>query len=128
MKASEFLNYMNWAVVGDVLNPEKYAHKILKALEDNGYKVSGVNPKVTDGQAYNSLEEVPYDIEILDLCINPRAGIEIVKKAKEAGIKNILIQPGAESQEILNYCKDNDINAIQGCALVELRNKSNKDK
>ena len=128
MKASEFLNYMNWVVVGDVLNPEKYAHKILKALEHNGYKVSGVNPKVTDGQAYNSLEEVPYDIEILDLCINPRTGLEIVKKAKEAGIKNILIQPGAESDEILSYCRDNEINAVQGCALVELRNRSEKEK
>ena len=128
MKASEFLNYMNWVVVGDVLNSEKYAHKILKALEDHGYKVSGVNPKVTNGKAHNSLEEVPYDIEILDLCINPKAGIEIVKKAKEAGIKNILIQPGAESEEILSYCRDNDINAVQGCALVELRNRSEKEK
>ncbi len=128
MKASEFLNYMNWVVVGDVLNGEKYAHKIFKALEHNGYKVSGVNPKVTDGQAYNNLEEVPYDIEILDLCINPRVGLEIVKKAKEVGIKNILIQPGAESEEILSSCRDNNINAIQGCALVELRNRREKEK
>ncbi len=123
MKASEFLNYMNWVVVGDVLNTEKYAHKILAKLESEGYKVKGVNPKVDTGEAYKSLKDVPYDIEILDLCINPKVGINIVKDAKELGIKNVLIQPGAESEEILSYCKENGINAVEGCALVEIRNR-----
>ncbi|WP_040214715.1 CoA-binding protein [Clostridium polynesiense] len=127
MKASEFLNYMNWVVVGDVLNPEKYAHKILKNLESSGYKVSGVHPKSEGNEAYKSLGDVPYDIEILDLCINPKAGINIIKEAKEIGVKNVLIQPGAESEEILEYCRENSINAVEGCALVELRNRKQSE-
>lgn len=123
MKASEFLNYMNWVVAGDILNSEKYAHKILSKLEAEGYKVKGVNPKSDNGEVYRTLKDVPYNIEILDLCINPKVGINIVKDAKELGIKNVLIQPGAESEEILNYCKENGINAVEGCALVEIRNR-----
>ena len=78
MKASEFLNYMNWVVVGDVLNKEKYAYRILAELQSNGYNAKGVNPRVTTGEVYEKLKDVAYDIEILDLCINPKAGLEIV--------------------------------------------------
>lgn len=120
MEAHELMSLKNWVVIGDVLNSSKYAYKILKSLKDAGYNASGINPRDTSGEAYKSLQEVPYGIEVIDLCINPVTGLQLVKEAKELGIKNILIQPGAESREILEFCKDNGITAIEGCALVEL--------
>ena len=123
MKASEMLDYKNWAVVGSVTNNTKYAYKILFALKNAGYVVTGVNPRAKEDEICKSLSEVDYKIDVLDLCINPKVGIEIVKEAKELGIDKILIQPGAESEEILNYCKENDITAVQGCALVELSHR-----
>ncbi len=120
MNASEFLDYKNWVVAGDVLTSSKYAYKILSALKRDGFNVVGVNPSVTNVDVYKSLHDVPYKIEILDLCINPYKGIKIVKEAHELKVDKILIQPGAESYEILNFCKANGIEAIEGCALVEL--------
>lgn len=120
MKANQFMNYKNWVVVGDVQNSTKYAFKILNCLKDSGFNVAGVNPKNVEGSAYKSLREVPFSIDILDLCINPLSGINIVKEAKGLGINKILIQPGAESHEILNFCNNNKINFVEGCALVEL--------
>lgn len=120
MRAHNLLKYKNWAVVGDVANPAKYANKILNRFANQGYNVTGVNPRSNVDEVYKSLSDVPYKIEALDLCINPIAGLEIVKEAKDLGIKRILIQPGAESKEIIDYCKENDINAIEGCALIEL--------
>ena len=52
----------------------------------------------------------------------------MVQEAKELGIDKILIQPGAESEEIINYCKENSIEAVEGCALVELSRLKNKNK
>lgn len=112
----------NWVVVGDVGNPNKYAFRILKSLEQHGYNVKGVNPRSKDEIFYKDLKSVPYGIEVIDLCINPVEGLKIVKEAKEIGIGNILIQPGAGSAEILSFCKQNGITAIEGCALVELSN------
>lgn len=123
MIAQELMDYKNWVVVGDVLNSSKYAYKIFHRLEDKGYNVSGVNPRAKDGDVYKDLRTVPHSIEVIDLCINPSLGIEIVKEAKELGIKYFLIQPGAESDEILNFCRDNDLVAIEGCALFELSKK-----
>jgi predicted CoA-binding protein len=119
MKAQDFLNYKNWAVAGDVLNSSKYAYKILNSLEGSGYKVVGINPRSSEETVYKNLTEAG-NIEVLDLCINPKSGIELVKEAAELGIKYVLIQPGAESDEILSFCKNSDIIAIEGCALVEL--------
>jgi predicted CoA-binding protein len=122
MQAAELLNYKNWVVVGDVLNQSKYASRILNSLKASGFNASGVNPRVTTGEVYKSLSEVPYKIEVIDLCINPYSGINIMKEALELKIDKVLIQPGAESQEILDFCKANGITAIEGCALVELLN------
>ena len=123
LKASEFLYYKNWVVVGDVLNHLKYAYKILNSLKESGYNAVGLNPSVTNEEAYNKLSDIPYKIEILNLCINPNKGIKILQEAHELKIDKILIQPGAESPEILNFCMENGIQAIEGCTLVELRKR-----
>jgi len=120
MEAQQLLNYENWVVVGDVLNSTKYAHRILNSLKEAGFNVVGVNPRDISGNAYKSLGEVPYKIEVIDLCINSINGLAILKGALDLGIKKVLIQPGAESDEILEFCRSNDIIAIEGCALVEL--------
>ena len=124
MKAWEFMKYKNWAVAGDVLNSQKYAFRIKNSLEAAGFKVCGVKPGVQEEkeQVFSTLKDVPYNIDVLDLCINPKSGVEIVKDAADLGIKMVLIQPGAESREILNFCKENNINSVEGCALVELSN------
>ena len=120
LNANQFLDYKNWVVVGDVLNPTKYAYKILDSLKKDGFNAVGVNPSVENEVVYNNLSDIPYKVEVLDLCINPYKGIKILHEAHKLKIDKILIQPGAESPEIINFCKLNRIQAIEGCALVEL--------
>ncbi|CUP83367.1 CoA-binding protein [Clostridium baratii] len=119
MESKNIIDLKNWVVIGDVTNPLKYANKILNKFKSKNYNVCGVHPKGGDN-VYKTLNEVPYKIDAIDLCINPKLGLEFIKEANALGIKNILIQPGAESSDILNYCKENNINAIEGCALVKL--------
>jgi uncharacterized protein len=123
MNGQELLKYENWVVVGDVLNIEKYANTILNELKEAGYNVVGVNPKDDSGKAYKDLKSVPYRIDVIDLCINTTKGINFVKEAKELNINKILIQPGARSMEIIDFCNDNEIYAVQSCALVELSHR-----
>ncbi len=120
LNANQFLDYKNWVVVGDVLNPSKYAYKILNSLKKDGFNAVGVNPSIENEGVYINLSDIPYKVEVLDLCINPYKGIKIIHEAHELKIDKVLIQPGAESPEIINFCKSNGIQAIEGCALVEL--------
>ncbi|MEY8000769.1 CoA-binding protein [Clostridium sp. Mt-5] len=126
MKASNLLYYKNWAVIGNVSKEGKYAFKILNSLKAAGFNVVGVNPRDIAGSIYDSLEKVLPKVHVLDLCINPAVGIDIVKAANKLGIDKILIQPGAESQEILDFCNNNGIDAVEGCALVELSKRHQK--
>jgi len=120
LKANELLDYKNWVVVGDALNPSKYAFKILNSLKREGFNVVGVNSLIGNEGGYKSLSDIQYKVEVLDLCINPYKGIKILQEAHELKIDKILIQPGAESPEILSFCKANRMQAIEGCALSGL--------
>jgi predicted CoA-binding protein len=126
MLGEEMMEFKNWAVVGDVLNEEKYAYKIVNRLNKGNYNVYKVNPRSKSDLVYHSLGEVPEKIDVIDLVIHPKVGINVIKEAKELGIDKVLIQPGAESEEILEFCKENGIHAHQGCVLVELEKKGIK--
>ncbi|MDF2546044.1 CoA-binding protein [Anaerosolibacter sp.] len=120
MLGQEMLNEKRWAVVGDVLNPSKFAHIIKNRLINNQYDVFQVNPRSQSPEVYRSLGEIKESIDVIDLCINPRTGLDIVKEADTLGIKKIFIQPGAESEEIIDFCKENNLQYYLGCVLVEL--------
>lgn len=120
MDAQKLLEYKSWLVAGDVENESKYAYRILNTLKSEGFNVSTLNPSSENKNIYKSISEIKEKIDVIDLCINPKAGIEIVKDAYKNGINKILIQPGAESEDILEFCKEKDILAIRGCVLVEM--------
>lgn len=46
-----------------------------------------------------------------------------MEEAYELGINKVLIQPGAESEEIIYFCREKGINYIESCVLVELSKK-----
>jgi len=113
--------FKNWAVVGDVLNVAKPAFQVAQKLENMGYSVSRVSRKPPYGQGvYPSLLEIPHKIDVLDLIIAPSVGVKVVQDAHQKGIKYIFIQPGAESQEILDTCAKNGMQVVQDCVLVSL--------
>lgn len=118
MILKKIMEKKNWVVIGDVTNPEKYAHKILNRLKEKGYQADGVHPKGGKG-VYKTLSEIKKPIEVIDLCIHPKLGIGYVKEAATlTGIEYILIQPGAESDEIIAFCEENNLKCFKGCALV----------
>ena len=113
MELREVMQKNNFVVLGNTLDADKYAAKIKQALSDNGYNVCGVSKELKD------LDEVPFEIEVLDLCIHPAKTLEFLKNTKKK-IHSVVIQPGAESDEIKSYLEENKIPFIEGCLLVGL--------
>ncbi len=113
-----------WAVVGATIDPEKYGNKIYKELKEAGYTVYPISPKYAeiDGDiAYASLLDLPEKPDVVNFVVNPKIGIQVVKQCAKLGIKDIWLQPGTVSDEILAYAKEQEINAHQACVLVALR-------
>jgi len=66
------------------------------------------------------LPEVP---DMINVVVPAEIGFEIVKKAIELGVKNIWLQPGAESDEIVEYMKKYpEVNFVQqACIMVRIQ-------
>ncbi|WP_167957462.1 CoA-binding protein [Anaerosporobacter faecicola] len=114
MDLQEVMQQKVFAVVGDTLKEEKYAYKIKKELIEHGYQAYGV------GKELLSLNDVPEEIDVIDLCINPIRGLELMKECKKP-FNTIVIQPGAGDEALFSYLQKENIPYMEGCVLVGLR-------
>jgi uncharacterized protein len=117
----DFLGRKVFAVVGASSNTEKYGNIIFKNLVKRGYKVYPVNPRLAelDGvKAYPSLSAIPEKVEVVDIVVPPKMTEEVVKECKNLGLTRVWMQPGAESDEAVKYCKENGIDVIYGACVM----------
>ena len=114
MDLQEIMQQRVFAVAGDTLNNEKYAYKIKTGLKEAGYTVYSV------GKELASFNDIAESIDIIDLCINATKGLQLIKECKKS-FKCIVIQPGAESDELISYLNENNLPYIEGCLLVGLK-------
>ncbi len=105
----------NIVVLGNTENEEKYAYKIKHALIDNGFNVFSV-PE--DGEG---IGDCPFNIDIIDFCINSRRGIELIRNYGVPSSSVLaVIQPGAGSAELEECLEERGISYENGCLLVEM--------
>ena len=115
------------AVVGASNNPEKFGNKIVKNLVERGFEVYPINPKeeqIEGLKAYASIKDLPSVPDLVDLVLRSQIGIDVVKEAIEIGVKNIWVQPGAESDGIVDLLNSHsEINSVsQSCIMINQTN------
>ncbi|MFN3527634.1 MAG: CoA-binding protein [Candidatus Altarchaeaceae archaeon] len=129
----EMLSKKNFAVVGSFRSAEKYAYKIANDLTKKGYKVYLVNRNFKIGEefiplnneenlkglkCYPSVLDLPDDIEVVNIVTPPEVTEEIVKQCLKKGIKYVWMQPGAESENAIKFCKENNINVVYNACVM----------
>ena len=120
-----FLAGKRFAVVGASQDREKYGNKVLRVYKQNKLDVVPVNPSAADVEeltAYPDLPSVPGKVDGVSIITPPRVTEQVVKQAIALGIKNIWMQPGAESQAAIDLAQHAGANVIAGgpCILVAL--------
>lgn len=120
-----FLAADRFGVVGASADRSKYGNKVLRCYQMNGREVIPVNPneKIIEGLAtVASVAELPENIQSISIITPPHITEKVVDDAVAKGIKNIWMQPGAESQAAVKKCLENGINVIAdgSCILVVL--------
>lgn len=121
----KFLKSKAFGVVGVSKDRKKYGNKVLRCYLQNDmtvYPVHYVEDKIEGLKCYKKIEDLPENVESLSMITPPPVTEEYVKHAIAKKIKNIWMQPGAESQKAIQDCLDNNINVIAGgpCILVKL--------
>lgn len=116
------------AIVGATDDPAKYGSVIYRDLKHKGFEVFAVNPNrdTVDGDpAYESLEALPDRPTIVNIVVPPQATMAVLKKAQELGHRNVWVQPGAESPEVMAFLTENDFNYLaNACIMVQSRVRS----
>ncbi len=119
---ADFTSRRVWAVVGVSGNRDKFGYRVFRSLREAGYRVYGVNPnaQVVDGETiYPSLEALPERPEVVDVVVPPVVTLQIVSACARLGLDRVWLQPGAESELVLEYCREHGIAVVHGaCAMV----------
>jgi len=121
-----FLASKAFGVAGASKDREKYGNKVLRVYQQNKLKVIPVHPKETEIEGLScvaSVADLPADVLSLSVITPPPVTEKIVEAAAKKGIKNIWMQPGAESPAAIEAAVGHGMNVIADgtCILVVLR-------
>jgi predicted CoA-binding protein len=121
----EFLKSEAFGVVGASANREKYGNKVLRCYQQHGLEAIPVNPKEREIEGIDcvaSVKELPDEVKSISVITPPYITEQVVETAAVKGIRNIWMQPGAESSKAVEFCRNSDINVIAdgSCILVVL--------
>lgn len=121
-----FLSGKRFAVVGASQDRDKYGNKVLRVYMQNNREVVPINPTAAEVEglaAYSDLASAPGDFDGVSIITPPKVTERVVSDAIARGIKNIWMQPGAESASAIEAARAAGANVIAGgpCILVALR-------
>lgn len=112
-------------VVGISDKPDRDSGRIALFLKQNGYEVTGVHPtinNVEDITVFKSISEVPGEIDILDIFLNPERINSIINEiiAKKPHI--VWFQLGIRNDDAAAILESAGIKVVQDkCIAVEYR-------
>lgn len=104
------------AVVGLSDNPERDSHMVAKALQESGYRIIPVNPKlekpVLGEKPYASLEDIPEPVDIVDVFRRSEHTPEIAKQAAGINAKVLWLQEGVYNEEAYQIASEKGMTVI----------------
>ena len=121
---------LTYAVIWASNNTDKYGYKVFKDLIEKWFKAVAINPNEKDKilwqEIYSTLLDYynkHWDADIAIFVVPPVITLEILKKIKQSKnikIKSMRFQPWAENEDVINFCKENNIDFISNsCIMIQ---------
>jgi hypothetical protein len=114
----------NVAILGATDDPTKYANMAMHKLQDHGYNPVPVNPskKTIEGlTVYHSLSDFKEPIDTVTIYVRPSISSSLKDDILAAKPRRVIMNPGAENQELADALKANGIEVLHACTLVLLQ-------
>jgi predicted CoA-binding protein len=77
MEFMDLIKMNSFVVLGSTANKEKTAYEIKEELKKHNKKVYCVK------EEYDSIEDIDKEIDVLDICMNPKYSIEYINNINE---------------------------------------------
>ena len=111
------------AVIGASQDRRKYGNKAVRAYLESGLRVFPVDPKETtvEGlEAYRYGEGITEPIDFVSLYVPSAVGIKRLPAIAAKNAEEPWLNPGSESDELLELAADLHLRSITACSTVAL--------
>ena len=113
------------AVVGISDKPERPSHRVAKYLQEQGYRIIPVNPKLDEvlgEKCYSSLEEILQKVDVVDIFRKPEDIQPIVDSAIKINARAVWMQEGITNDKAADMAKSAGLMVVMNrCMLKEHR-------
>ena len=121
----QFLQAPAFGVVGASTDRTKYGNRVLRCYLQNGKRAIPVNPREAEVEGIAcvaSVLDLPDEVTSISVITPPAVTEQVVEQAVQKGIRNVWMQPGAESKRAVDFCQAHGVNVIAdgSCLLVVL--------
>jgi len=115
---------MRIMIIGASTNPRKFGNKAVRAYLNQNHTVLPVNPnakRVEGLPAWPDVAAVPGPIDRASFYVPPQVGMTIVEQLAQRGdVADLFLNPGSESDELIDRARDLGFNPIQACSIREI--------
>ena len=104
------------AVVGLSDDPEKESNEVGSYLKEQGYRVIPVNPnseEVLGEGAYGSVEQIPEQVDVVDVFLPPDKTPEVAEDAVRAGARTLWLQEGITNPEARRIAEEGGLEYVE---------------
>lgn len=112
------------AVLGASPKPDRYAYRAMEMLLDHGHRPVPVNPafrEVLGQTCYPTLADIPEPIETVTMYLRKERSDPLIDQILAAKPRRIIMNPGAENDELADQARDAGIEVDYACTLVLLQ-------
>jgi predicted CoA-binding protein len=111
------------AIIGASSDRAKYGNKSVRAHAAQGYDVYPVNPKggeIEGLAAYASIDDVPVALDRVSVYLPPAVLLGVLDSIAAKGCGELFLNPGSESDEVIDKAESLGLNAIIACSIVDV--------
>lgn len=119
-------DYHTIAVVGISDKPERPSFRVASYLQDRGYRIVPVNPRLTEvlgEEAYPDLLSIPFEIDVVDIFRKSENVPPIVDSAIEKGARAVWMQEGVINEESALKAKKTGLDVIMDLCMLKEHQK-----
>jgi len=110
-------------VLGASNKPHRYSNKAIIMLQEYGYHVVPVHPKIENIEGLvvkHHLSQIVSEVDTLALYIGPQRIVSLIDGIVQLNPARVILNPGTESDKLELALLHNDIPFVKDCTLLML--------
>jgi predicted CoA-binding protein len=114
----------NVAVLGASQRPDRYSNQAVRLLANFDYRPIPVNPafeEVEGLKCFPGLSEIGETVHTITLYLRAARSTPLIDEILATNPHRIILNPGAENEELAAAASGAGIEVVEGCTLVMLR-------